>query len=166
GHEGRGGFACPPHRGDDAKHNRDRQDDERRHAESAGGVPVPAWPGCRCSREQVPRHDPYAIQPPAKVTPPLTSTKRAGSFESSSQRGPRSPMIRAAVAAALASTHVAAATETMAHGVRAGRPVEGSMMWCSSTPPRRQRRAVVPDVARPPSKITMCCHWSGSPSAA
>lgn len=37
-------------------------------------------------------------------------------------------MISAAVAPALASTQVAAATETIAQGVSAGKPVEGSMM--------------------------------------
>ena len=57
----------------------------------------------------------------------------------------------AAVLAVLASTQVAAATDTVRQYTGAGRPVRGSRMWCSTSPPRRQRRAVVLDVASPPS---------------
>jgi hypothetical protein len=44
--------------------------------------------------------------------------------------------MRAAVAAALASTQVAAATLTVRQQVAAGAPVTGSMMWCRRRPPR------------------------------
>ncbi len=59
----------------------------------------------------------------------------------------------AAVLAVLAPVHVAAATDTVRHTAAAGRPERGSRMWCSTSPPRRQRRAVVLDVARPPEWI-------------
>jgi len=49
-----------------------------------------------------------------------------------------------------ASTQVSAATVARRHGVCAGRPVPGSMMWCCSTPPRSQRRTRVLDVAIAP----------------
>src|SRR5262249_13858435 len=56
------------------------------------------------------------------------------------------PSTIAAVAAMLASTQVAAATETVRHGAAAGAPVAGSTMWC----PAAQRRTVVLEVASPP----------------
>jgi hypothetical protein len=57
------------------------------------------------------------------------------------------------VAAVLASAQVAAATETVRQIGAAGSPVRGSRMWCSTSPPRCQRRAAVDEVARPPSLI-------------
>ena len=38
-----------------------------------------------------------------------------------------------------AATQLCAATVTSRQGVRAGRPVAGSIRWCCSSPPRRQR---------------------------
>ena len=59
----------------------------------------------------------------------------------------------AAVLAVLASAQLAAATDTVRQYTGAGSPVRGSRMWCSTSPPRRQRRAVVLDVASPPSRM-------------
>ena len=67
----------------------------------------------------------------------------------------------AAVAAVFASAQVEAATDTVRHTGAAGRAVRGSRMWCSTSPPRRQRRAVVDDVASPPSRIVTT--WLGPP---
>jgi len=74
----------------------------------------------------------------------------------------------AAVAAVFASAQVEAATDTVRHTWAAGRAVRGSSMWCSTSPPRRQRRAAVDDVARPPSRIvtTWLGPSGGSPGSA
>src|SRR5262249_58400608 len=64
-----------------------------------------------------------------------------------------SPRMIAAVLAVLASAQVAAATDTVRHTGAAGSPERGSRMWCRTSPPRRQRRAAVLDVARPPDRI-------------
>jgi hypothetical protein len=61
----------------------------------------------------------------------------------------------AAVLAAFASAQLSAATETVRHTGSAGRPVRGSRMWCSTSPPRCQRRAAVLEVARPPARIAI-----------
>ena len=63
-----------------------------------------------------------------------------------------SPRTIAAVAAVLASTHDPATTVAVRHGPRAGSPVVGSMMWCSSMLPRVQRRTVVLEVATAPPR--------------
>ena len=63
-----------------------------------------------------------------------------------------------------ASVQSAAATLTVRHGVCAGRPVTGSMMWCMRSPPWRQRRAVVLEVARPPLVIASRCPAACGPS--
>ncbi len=62
--------------------------------------------------------------------------------------------------AVFASTQVAAATLTARQQESAGRPVPGTMMWCSRVPPRCQARARVLEVARPPSR--MMTAWLGS----
>ena len=62
----------------------------------------------------------------------------------------RSPATIAAVAAALASAQVAAATLTVCHGPSAGSPVRGSTMWCSTWPARRHWRQVIDEVATAP----------------
>ena len=66
----------------------------------------------------------------------------------------------AAVAAVLASTHVAATTEAVRHGLYAEIPVCGSMRWWRATSPRFHARTVVPEVAIAPSRRT-----TTSPSA-
>ena len=67
------------------------------------------------------------------------------------------PATIAAVAAALASAQVMAATVAVCHGPSAGRPVRGSTMWCSSRPSRCQRRQVIDEVATaPPGSRTGC----------
>ena len=76
-----------------------------------------------------------------------------------------SPRTIVAVAAICASRQDAAATETVRQGVSAGSPVTGSTMWCSPTPPRRQRRTEVEDVASPPVRIRTAGR-SGSAAAA
>jgi len=66
------------------------------------------------------------------------------------------------VLATLASRHDAAATVAVRQQEDAGRPVRGSMRWCSVVLPARQRRTEVEDVARPPSRIATVV--SGSPA--
>ena len=84
------------------------------------------------------------------VPGPASSTRRAGRPSPVSQAGAAPPRMIAAVLAMLASVQVAAATETVRQTGAAGSPVRGSRMWCSTSPPRRQRRAAVLEVARPP----------------
>ena len=91
-----------------------------------------------------------------------------------SQPAARGPSTIAAVAAALASTHVAAATLTVRQYSGAGAPVAGSTMWWTSTRPAFHRRTVVLEVARPPARIATICPplsrlwssptWMGQPS--
>ena len=70
-----------------------------------------------------------------------------------------------AVLAALASTAVPPVTETVRHTGAAGSPLRGSRMWWNTYPPRRQRRAVVLEVASPPARIfTMADGPSGGAS--
>src|SRR5439155_18375381 len=94
-------------------------------------------------------------QPATRLTAPSAPTSRAGMRLDSSQESARSPRTMAAVEAVLAATHVRAATLTVRQGPAAGRPLAASMMWCCSTPPRVQRRTVLPEVARPPSLIVI-----------
>ena len=63
------------------------------------------------------------------------------------------PFTMAAVEAMLASTQDAAATVAVRHTLFTGMPVDGSMMWWSTTPPRLQRRTVVLDEASPPDRM-------------
>ena len=83
--------------------------------------------------------------------PRRRATKRPGSPRSSSQSGPSFESRKAAFAATSAATHEPAATVTSSQRESAGRPVRGSIRWCWSSPPRRQRRFVVPLVAIPPA---------------
>src|SRR6202043_508129 len=94
-------------------------------------------------------------QPPTRVIAPFRSTSRAGSPALSSHDAAAAPRTIAAVAAILASTHVPATTLTVRQGPAAGSPVAGSMMWCNSIPPRRQRRTVVLEVATPPARMAI-----------
>ena len=66
---------------------------------------------------------------------------------SESQRAASRPRTTAAVDAVLASTQVGAATVALRHTGAAGAAVRGSTMWCRRTPPRRQVRRTVEDVA-------------------
>src|ERR1039457_7104732 len=59
----------------------------------------------------------------------------------------------AAVLAVLASTQLAAATETVRQTGSAGSPARGRRMCWITSPPQRQRRARVLAVARPPPRI-------------
>ena len=54
------------------------------------------------------------------------------------------------MAAMLASTQFPATTDTVRHGLSAGRPVRGSTRWWRVESPRRQRRTVVLEVASAP----------------
>lgn len=73
-----------------------------------------------------------------------------------------SPRTIAAVDAGFASTHDVAATVTVRHTSRAGRPVLASTTWWTVSPPRDHRRTVVLDVASPPTPIRTLCLGSGS----
>ena len=67
-------------------------------------------------------------------------------------RAPASPRTIAAVAAVLASTHVAATTDAVRHGDSTGAPVRGSMRWCRArlaAPPAPDGRARRRDRAGP-----------------
>jgi hypothetical protein len=59
----------------------------------------------------------------------------------------------AAVVAVFASTHRAAATETVRQTSAAGPPDCGSITWWTGTPPRIHRRVLVLDVASPPLEM-------------
>ena len=112
-------------------------------------------PPRRPDRPVVPRSS-SAGQPATAEMRPLDDTRRAGRHRASSQAGASSPSTMAAVEATLASTQEPAATVAVRQPGRTGPPVRGSSRWCSSTPPRCQRRTVVPDVARPPpARVTV-----------
>ena len=81
------------------------------------------------------------------------SINNAGSPLVTSQSGASGPSTMAAVAAALASTQLAAATDAVRHRGAGFSPVRGSTMWCAHHADVRHRRTVVDEVARPPQVI-------------
>ena len=89
-------------------------------------------------------------QPLSASTEPSVRTRRQGCPMADRRAGAASPHTIAAVLAALAMTHVGAATETSCQQVLALSPVAGSTMWCTWRPARRQLRTDVPELARPP----------------
>src|ERR1019366_9206578 len=96
-------------------------------------------------------------QPPTLRTCPSWATSLAGIPATASHSSARSPATIAAVAAALASAQVAAATLTVCQGPSAGSPVRGSTMWCNPCPARRHWRQVIDEVATaPPASRTVC----------
>jgi hypothetical protein len=64
-------------------------------------------------------------------TVPSHSTSREGRLRAASHARAAGPFTIAAVEAVLASTHDAAATDTVRHMGLTGKLVEGSMMWCT-----------------------------------
>ncbi len=108
----------------DAEQDHDREQDE---ADGPGGaVGVPEDLGAHAATAS------WVGQPGVVTTVPSWATKRAGRPRRVNQRSAPAPLTREAVLAALASALVAAATETVRQGLRTGRPVRGSTMWCSS----------------------------------
>ena len=107
---------------------------------------------------------PPASRPPCARAPP-TATRRAGRPRLSSQPGAASPRMMAAVLAMFACSAVSAATDTVRQTGVTGSPLRGSRMWCSVTPPRRQRRAAVPEVARPPALMAIIADWPAGGSS-
>lgn len=98
-----------------------------------------------------------AGQPPTVTTTSSPRTSRAGSLRASSLATAGAPQMIAAVLAALASTQVAAATDTNFQCSLATSPVAGSTMWCRRRFPRRHVRSDVLELARPPEdKLTTC----------
>ena len=81
------------------------------------------------------------------------SINNAGSPLVTSQSVASEPSTIAAVAAALASTQLAAATDAVRHSGTGFSPVRGSTMWCTHPDEVRHRRTVVDEVARPPEVI-------------
>src|SRR5438270_778502 len=84
------------------------------------------------------RRDVETGQREVRITAPSWATRRAGRPSDSSHAIAGAPRTMVAVAAMLASRHVPADTVTVRHGPLVGRPVAGSMMWWSVTPPRVQ----------------------------
>src|SRR6266511_2256115 len=139
----------PADRGGDAEHHREGQ-----QAQADGAAATREVPQRRCAGEDGGHAAAVSSgtgQPPTRSTCPSGRTRRVGRPSASSQPGARSPRMIAAVAAVLASTQVAAATLTVRQTTRAGLPVAGSTRWWSCWSPRRQRRAVVLEVASAPS---------------
>src|SRR5450631_2267688 len=130
---------------EDAEDRDDREEDQADHAGGAAGEPE-----CRSGD-----HDEASGQLAIKVTDPSTATSRAGSPSLASQPAALLPRMIEAVLAMLASRAEPAAIETVRKSLSAGRPVRGSRMWCIRSPPRCHLRALVLDVARPPSRMAM-----------
>jgi hypothetical protein len=76
------------------------------------------------------------------------STKRAVNPRTDSQVAASRPSTTAAVDAVLASTQLGAVIVALRQTGAAGAAVRGSTMWWSRTPPRRQARLTVDEVAR------------------
>ena len=113
---------------------------------------IAATPPLRGRRDPRPRMSSSAGHPPTVTTSPVRRTSRAGSPSLRPARlGADAPSRMAAVDAVLAPAQVAAATVTVRQTTAAGRPVRGSIRWCSSSPPRCQRRRTMLDVANPPA---------------
>ena len=107
------------------------------------------------------RNGPSIIRPPSRPwrpaasaptgrTRPSAPTSRAVTPRWASQGSASAPSTTAAVLAVLAATHVGPVAVTVRQYGVTGRPVRGSSRWCRTTPPRRQRRTVVLEVASPP----------------
>ena len=100
-------------------------------------------------------------QSPTRTTRCRWSTSRAVCPRSASQRGASRPRTIAAVAAVLASVQVGAATVALRQTGAAGAAVRGSTTWWIRTPPRRQVRRTVEEVAtaHPEARVT----WQAGP---
>ena len=113
------------------------RDAEQRPMRSGGAAPRLRSPvsgtraPCRCSRRRGPGSRGSLERPLADPRTPSRSRRRVSPAARGrvARPGACSPRTRAAVLAALASTHVAAATVTVRQCVTAGRPVRGSRMW-------------------------------------
>ena len=148
------GHGQQPEAGDDA------EQDQGHDPGTAGGEPQdlgahePARPDAtRAPASGDDRVSAGSGQPPTRTTRRRSTTRRAGRPVDPSQSSAASPRTIAAVAAVLASTHVAATTDAVRHGDSTGAPVRGSMRWWRARSPRRQRRTVVLEVAIAPVRI-------------
>ena len=157
-----------PAGGEDAEDHGHRQQDQGHDAGGPHGVPERGggrWPA---SAATSPARGPRSggrrtgASRRTSTTAPSPPTSRAGTPVPSRLPRASSPQTTAAVLQALASTQVGAATDTSDHTGGAASPVHGSTMWCTRRPLRSQVRAVVPEVARPPSAMaTTWSTWAG-----
>ncbi len=72
------------------------------------------------------------------------------------------PSTIAAVLAVLASRHEPALTLAVRQAPCTGRPVPGSIRWCTASAPSPERRTVTLEVARPPVSIATVCPGASS----
>ncbi len=115
---------------------------------------IAASPPLRGRRDPRPRMSSSAGHPPTVTTSPERRTRRAGSpaRPASSAPTPRAGWPR--WTPCWRPRRSPRPRSPCARPRSAGRPVRGSIRWCSSSPPRCQRRRTMLDVARPPPSMT------------